>query len=244
MKEWELFEPVRKLFEAAGYDVNAEVRDCDVTAVKDGELVIAELKKNLSVALLAQGVKRQRCGADVYIAVPKPGRYSPKKMRDTFAVIKKLELGLIFVNLLGDNSYAEIVFEPREYRRPKNDAKKRRAIFEEIGGRTDDVNIGGVTGRKIATAYTEKCIHIACILDKYGPLSPKQVREAGGDEKCRNILYFNVYGWFERVGRGVYGITLEGRRGLMEYPELERYYTELVEAHDGRQKAKDNTGLL
>ena len=59
-REWELFEPVRRLFAERGYSVNAEVRDCDVTAVKNDELVIIELKTSLSVALLAQGVKRQR----------------------------------------------------------------------------------------------------------------------------------------------------------------------------------------
>lgn len=39
----------------------------------------------------------------------------------------------------------------------------------------------------------------------------------------------NVYGWFEKVDRGVYAITEKGRREIMEYPELEKYYTELIE---------------
>lgn len=226
MKEYELFEPVKKLFEAGGYSVNAEVKNCDLTAVKDGELVIAELKTGLSATLLAQCVKRQKCGAKVYAAVPKPKNFSPKRMRDTFEVLKKLELGLILVTVRGGCSFAEEVFAPSEYRRPSCNAKKRREIMTEINGRTEDVNIGGVTRRKIATAYTEKCINIACILDKYGPLSPKAIREAGGDEKCAGILRLNAYGWFEKVSRGVYGITLDGRRGLMDYPELERYYTD------------------
>ena len=29
--------------------------------------------------------------------------------------------------------------------------------------------------------------------------------------------------------KGVYGITTEGRKGLLEYPELEKYYTELLQ---------------
>ena len=86
MKESELYEPVKRLFEGGGYSVNAEVRDCDVTAVRNDELIIIELKTNLSVALLAQGLKRQRCGADVYVAVPKPKNYSPKKLKDVFYV--------------------------------------------------------------------------------------------------------------------------------------------------------------
>lgn len=74
----ELFPPVRDLFVKRGYKVNAEVRDCDVTATKDDEFIIIELKKNLSVTLLAQGLKRLKTGADVYIAVPKPKKYSLK----------------------------------------------------------------------------------------------------------------------------------------------------------------------
>ena len=106
MTEKELFPPVRDLFVKRGYKVNAEVRDCDVTATKDDEFIIIELKKNLSVTLLAQGLKRLKTGADVYIAVPKPKKYSLKKFRNTFAVIKKLELGLIFVSVRGSHSFA------------------------------------------------------------------------------------------------------------------------------------------
>ena len=229
MRESELFDPVRRLFAERGYSVNAEVRDCDVTAVKNDELVIIELKTSLSVALLAQGVKRQRCGAEVYVAVPKPKNYSPKKLKDTFYLLKKLELGLIFVTVRGEYSFAEIIQNPMEYKRPAKNLKRRREILAEIGGRTVDVNVGGVNNRKIATAYTEKCINIACILDKYGPLSPKDIRSKGGDEKCAVILRMNVYGWFEKIDRGVYAITKEGRKGLLDYPELEKYYTDKLE---------------
>lgn len=227
MEEKDLYGPVHDLFERAGYKVNAEVKDCDVTALKDGELVIIELKKNLSVALLAQGLRRQKTGAKVYVAVPKPKNYSPRKYKDTLYVLKKLELGLIFVSLRGFYSFAEIIYEPKEFFPPvRKNTEKRKEILKEIDGRTVDTNTGGVTGRKIATAYTEKCIHIACILDMYGELSPKQVREFGGDERSGAILLNNVYGWFEHVDKGLYGITLEGRKGLLEYPELEKYYTE------------------
>ena len=35
MTEQELYPPVRNLFVKRGYKVNAEVKDCDMTAVKD-----------------------------------------------------------------------------------------------------------------------------------------------------------------------------------------------------------------
>ena len=228
MTESELYPSVHDLFEKRGYKVNAEVKDCDITAVKGDEFIVVELKKNLSVTLLSQGLKRLRTGADVYIAVPKPKNYSFKKFRDVFSVIKKLELGLIFVSIRGNHSFAEIVFKPQTFKPTTINSLKRKEILNEIDGRTIDTNTGGVTGQKIVTAYTEKCIHIACILDIYGDLSPKEIREKGGSDNTYNILKMNVYGWFHKVSRGIYGITTDGRKGLLEYPELEKYYTELL----------------
>lgn len=228
VSESELYAPVKTLFENMGYQVNAEVKDCDVTAVNGDELIIVELKKNLSVTLLAQGLKRQKSGAVTYVAIPKPKRYSPKTFRDTLYVIKKLELGLIFVTLIGAYSYAEIIYEPQPFKPVKQNKVMMRKIMNEIDGRSIDTNTGGVTGRKIATAYTEKCINIACILDMYGELSPKEVRSYGGDEKCGMIMRMNVYGWFDHVKKGVYAINKAGRKALLEYPELEQYYTEIL----------------
>lgn len=229
MTEKDLYPPVRNLFEKRGYTVNAEVKDCDMTAVKDDEFIIVELKRNLTVTLLGQGLKRQRTGADVFIAVPKPKQYSLKKFRSVFSVIKKLELGLIFVSLRGEHSFAEIVFEPKPFTFMRKDTQKRREIMDEINGRTIETNTGGVTGTKIITAYTEKCIHIACMLDMYGEMSAAEVRKKGGADNAYNILKMNVYGWFEKTGRGIFKITEKGRLDLMEYPELEKYYTELLQ---------------
>lgn len=229
MTEKDLYPPVRNLFEKRGYTVNAEVKDCDMTAVRDDEFIIVELKRNLSVTLLGQGLKRQKTGADVFIAVPKPKQYSLKKFRSVFSVIKKLELGLIFVSLRGEHSFAEIVFEPKPFKFTRRDNQKRKEIMEEINGRTIETNTGGVTGTKIITAYTEKCIHIACMLDMYGEMSAAEIRKRGGADNAYNILKMNVYGWFEKTGRGIFKITEKGRLDLMEYPELEHYYTELLQ---------------
>lgn len=236
MNEKDLYPPVHDLFEKRGYKVNAEVKDCDMTAVKDDEFIIVELKKNLSVALLAQGVKRQKTGADVYVAIPKPKQYSFNKFRSIFSVIKKLELGLIFVSLRGNHSFAEIVIEPKPYTSKYVNRQKRNEIMDEINGRTIDTNTGGVTGTKIVTAYTERCIHVACILDMYGEMSAAQIRSKGGADNTYNILYYNVYGWFKKVDKGIYAITDKGRKGLLDYPELEKYYTELLINEKDKEK--------
>ena len=227
MKEYELFEPVKQLFCNAGYKVNAEVLDCDVTAVKDDELIIIELKRSLSVTLLAQAIERQKTGAKVYIAVPKPSKYSPKRFRETLYVIRKLELGLIFVSLRDDLSFAEIVREPEPFFPVGERRAEKKKILKEISGRAVDNNVGGVTQTKIATAFTEKNIFAACIIEKYGTASPKLVKEITGAD-CTAILGRSYYGWFRRVRTGIYELTQKWEEDQKNYPELTEYYRNKV----------------
>jgi len=74
------------------------------------------------------------------------------------------------------------------------------------------------------TAYKENCIHIACCLEKFGPLSPKNLRELGTGEKTLSILHKNYFGWFERVKRGTYIISEKGKNEIKLYPEIVKYY--------------------
>lgn len=228
MRECDLYESVRELFAGEGYKVNAEVCDCDVTAIKDDELVIIELKLALSVKLFAQALERQKTGAKVYVAVPKPKGFSPRKFRDVLYVIKKLELGLIFVTLRDDFSFAEKVIEPQPFKPVGKRYYERKKIIKEINGRKLDTNTGGVTRKKIATAFTEKCIFIACVLERFGALSPKQISEYIGGEPVGGLLYRNNYGWFDRPQKGVYDINDKCRAEISDYPELLSYYTKKV----------------
>ena len=230
MKEEDLFLPVRQLFEDLGYTVNAEVNNCDVTATKDGELVVVELKKNLTTKLLAQAVARQKTGADVYVAVPKPKNYKPKAYRDTLYMLKKLELGLLFVNLLEGNSFAEVVCDPSPFTGVRVDGRKKTRLLKEINARSVEMNRGGITRKKIITAYTERCIHIACALQKFGEMSAKELSNLGMEHRdVYNSLRGNHYGWFYKVEKGIYALTLKGRRELDGYPELVTYYCALLE---------------
>ena len=101
MKETELYQPVKDLFEGLGYEVFSEVNDIDVVAVKDGEKIVIELKTSFSMKLILQAVKRQKIYEDVYVAVPFPKfkkRFS-KDFKDKEYLLRRLELGLIFVSL-------------------------------------------------------------------------------------------------------------------------------------------------
>jgi hypothetical protein len=228
--EEDLCGPISEHFTKAGYTVRSEVNFCDITAIKEDILVVIELKKNLSVELLAQAVKRQKAADLVYIAVPKPRRMlGTSKWRDICHLLRRLELGLILVSFKGDKSFIEIPVEPIPFDREKSrtmNKRKRESIIKEASGRYNDSNVGGSRGRKLVTTYRESAIFVACALRSLGPLTPKMLRSVGTDEKKTTaILSENHYGWFERIERGIYGITERGKKALEEYPELVKYYS-------------------
>ena len=102
--------------------------------------------------------------------------------------------------------------------------KRRTKIIDEINGRQGDYNVGGSHRTKIMTAYKENCIHIACCMERFGPLSPKGLREMGTGEKTYTILYENYYGWFERIRRGTYSLTENGLNEFTDNKVLADFY--------------------
>src|SRR5690554_5480577 len=105
--ESDLSQPIIELLEAQGYRVRSEVRDCDIAATKDNQLVVVELKRNLSVTLLGQAVDRQRFADAVYVAVPKPKRHNGSRWRETIHLLRRLELGLLLVSFRGERALVE-----------------------------------------------------------------------------------------------------------------------------------------
>lgn len=230
--ETDLYEPIRKHFTKSGFEVNGEVHHCDMTAVKEDELIIIELKLSLNVDLLVQATNRQRLTDLVYIAIPKP-KYNlrSKKWQDICNLIRRLELGLIIVSFLKTGAKMDIILSPKPFDRLKSmqrNKKKRENLIKEIQGRHGDHNVGGSHKTKIMTAYKETSIHIATLLHRFGPLSPKALRQMGTGEKTLTILNKNYYGWFEKIKRGTYNISEKGKNELVEYPKIVKYYTELI----------------
>lgn len=231
-QEADLYKPIQRYFVREGYEVYGEVKDCDMAAVKEDEIIVIELKLNLSVDLLIQATKRQRITDQVYIAIPKPKSYNRRSKRwtDVCHLVRRLELGLIMVSFSGNRKKVEIIFHPSPFNRRKN-KWKRDNLLKEINGRSADYNIGGSNRTKIMTAYKENCIQIATYLQEYGELSPKKLKQLGTGEKTSSILTKNFYGWFHRVRRGIYTITEKGKEELTEFPELIQYYLHKVDEH-------------
>lgn len=227
--EEDLCRPVKEYFLSEGYKVLCEVNYCDIVGEKNDELIVVELKKNLSVELLSQAVKRQKFADAVYIAVPKPKRMmATSKWKDLCHLLRRLELGLILVSFKEETSFIEVPIQPVPFQREKSvnmNKKKRTSIIKEINGRHIDMNVGGSKGKKLVTAYRESSIYIACCILKFGPLSPKKLKELGCDsKKTASILAKNFYGWFERIDRGVYDISNQCREELDSYKALKEYF--------------------
>jgi len=229
INESDLFESIQHYLVKQGYSVKAEVLHCDITAVKDDELVVIELKKSLNISLLIQAANRQKFADSVYVAIPKkPNKKLPRSFKGACHLLKRLELGLIFVTFFKTRTTVEIIFHPSEYNKRKSH-KVRRSIIREISGRTGNFNTGGSTRKKIITAYRESVIQIACFLDRYNELSPARLQQFGTSKKTQRILYDNHYGWFERIKRGVYSLHPQGKKALEQFPDLVEHYQKIID---------------
>ena len=208
--ESDLYAPVKALLEGQGYVVKGEVRGCDVVAVRGAEPpVVVELKRAFGLGLVLQGVDRLALTDLVYLAV---GQW-PKQMKNVKKLCRRLGLGLIVVG--GDK--ADVVIDPAPYLPRKNKRKVGRMLGEHAR-RVGDPNLGGQAMRApLMTAYRQQALRCAELLALNGPMKLAAMRAAADVPNVASILQSDVYGWFERVERGVYTITPKGRQGLERF---------------------------
>ena len=212
-KETDLYEPIRTFLEEEGYQVQAEVKNCDIAAVKDGQLLIVELKKAFSLKLVYQGLERQSLTEQVFVAIPRPKKGAREKSwKDMLKLLKRLELGLLTVALDSPLKTVDVVLEPSDSLAWKN-RKKREKLQAELENRQVDGNVGGMTRRKIMTAFREKSIRLACLLEREGQVSTATLRERGMEEYLP-LLGRNYDKWFGRVEKGVYTLSEKGKEAL------------------------------
>ena len=241
LAETDLAAPLCDWLIGQGYTVRSEVRDCDIAALRGDELLIIEIKKALNLALVVQAVQRQRMTDIVYVAIPRPPNKWKwwKESRGVFHLLRRLELGLILVSPFNGGPPVDVIFPPRPLARRKR-APSRRAVLAEITGRVADFNTAGSTRTKLVTAYRENAVHIACCLLQKGAMTPAALRAMGTGPKTQSILYTNVYGWFERKGKGMYALSARGRKELAEHPGLTGHYKALVKGRPPAPRAGRN----
>lgn len=220
--ETELYEPIKSYFENIGFNVKAEVKSCDLTAIKDNTLLIVELKTSFNLKLVYQALERKTVTPLVYVAIPRPKNFRTKSAKMMIKLLKEIKIGLITVGIESDFKSVDIVLEPENGKITNN--KKRKQILTEFERRKTDFNIGGEKSKgRIITAYREKSVEIACLAEKLGKITPKIARELSSAEKPESILQTNCYKWFERIKKGTYVLSTEGKNALEDL-----YFSDLV----------------
>ena len=225
MRETDLYPAIKHLLEKQGYDVKAEVNDCDVVAVRDDEPpIVVELKLSFSLPLLIQAIDRQSLTDDVYIAIPKPtkkagGAMWKRNKRGLLKLCHRLGIGLITVDLKKTKGRAaEIHCDPLPVT-PRKNKRRTGRLLKEFSQRVGDPNIGGSNKCKIITSYRQDALRCLSFIDAQGAVRLKEIREKTSVERAGGILQKDHYGWFERVERGVYGITPQGKNALATFSE-------------------------
>ena len=217
VKESDLYPPVKAYLAAQGYDVKAEIGDCDLMAVRGEEPpVVVELKLTFSLTLVMQGVARQRLFDDVYLAVPVSGDRGWKlRYRDIIRLCRRLGLGLLAVREDG----VEAHLDPGDYQ-PRKQKRRIGRLLKEFERRVGDPNQGGTTGVKRMTAYRQDALRCAIHLHAEGPTKASLVAAATGVRRAAAIMRDDHYGWFERVARGIYAVTPNGAKGLKAHADM------------------------
>ena len=196
--------------------MKGEIGGCDVLAIRDGEpplLVICELKQRFNLELVLQGVDRATACDEVWLAARVSARGAGRESDARFRnLCRRLGFGLLGV---ADNDTVEVIVSP-EAPQPRREPKRRSRLIAEHRKRKGDPALGGSTRAPIMTAYRQQALACASELAD-GPRKVRELRERCPD--VGKIMLNNVYGWFERADRGIYGLTEAGHAALKRWPQ-------------------------
>lgn len=220
MQESDLYPPVKQFLEGQGYRVKAEIHDCDVLALRgDEEPVIIELKLALNLSVLLQAVDRVGLSPKVYVGVPSACGALRRRRRQVLKLFRMLGLGLLAIDPAAPAGRIDVLLDPGPYT-PRRAHRKRERLLGEFVRRVGDPNLGGCeTRRGIMTAYRQRALRIGRFLKANGATKASGLARLLEEPKARDILYRNVYGWFERRGAGIYELSPRGEREIVLWEE-------------------------
>jgi hypothetical protein len=211
--EQALYGPVKAFIERLGYEVKGEIGGCDLVGVGPGEppvLIIGELKERFSLELVLQAVDRAAACDEVWLAARLSRRGRGREADPRFRnLCRRLGFGLIGVT---ESGQVELLLSPAAPA-PRRDPRRRSRLVEEHRRRRGDPTPGGGSRSPIMTAYRQRALACAAAIAE-GACRPRELKPIAADVAA--ILRRNVYGWFERLERGVYGLTDRGRAALAQ----------------------------
>jgi hypothetical protein len=214
--ETSLYLPVKRFLEALDFTVKGEIGGCDVLAIQEGEpplLVVCELKQRFNLELVLQGVDRAGACDEIWLAARVSargkGRESDARFRN---LCRRLGFGLLGVT---DRGEVQVLVSPAAPA-PRRDPKRRSRLVLEHRKRQGDPVTGGSTRVPQMTAYRQQALACAAAMT-LGPRRPRDLKLT--IPEAAKILEGNVYDWFVRVERGLYGLTDKGRVALERWPQ-------------------------
>jgi len=230
-KESDLYAPLKLYLEAQGYDVQGEVKGCDLVAVRGDDFLVVEMKKSFNLKLLVQATTRQKVCSSVYMAFPvTKSIQSRRRLNEIKALAKRLHLGLMLVHDRPSGLVVEVPLLP-DFQVFRTDVKAQKALAKEFFAREHSVNTGGIVKQRIITAHREKALNLVAFLKLHGPSSVATLKDYTGDKQIGSLLSVNHYGWFERVARGTYSINENSQEDFRKYDSLLSFYTNRASAY-------------
>lgn len=212
MSEIDLYLPVKRFLEAQGYVVKGEIGECDILALRDDDPpVIVELKTGFSLQLVLQGIDRQAVTDAVYLAFPPPKR---RQYGDVLKLCRRLGLGVLIVT----GEHVEALADPLPYQ-PRKVPKRKVRLLKEFARRVGDTTKGGSARGPRMTAYRQDALRCAAFIKSHGPSKPAVLRKNACVAKAPAMLLSDVYGWFQRIERGVYGLSPKGEQALVIFAD-------------------------
>ncbi|WP_378951510.1 DUF2161 domain-containing phosphodiesterase [Mesorhizobium sp. ANAO-SY3R2] len=216
MHETALYGPVKGFLEGLGFEVKGEIGSCDLVALSADAppvVVVCELKLQFNLELVLQAVDRAAAADEIWLAARMSRRGKGRESDKRFRILcRRLGFGLLGVL---DNDRVEVLLSPIAPA-PRRDPKRRSRLIDEHRRRQGDPVAGGSTRSPIMTAYRQDALRCAAGLAS-GPLRPRDLAQTVS--RAPKILLDNVYGWFVRIERGVYGLTDSGRAALQRWPQ-------------------------
>lgn len=155
MKESDLYEPIKDLFESKGYDVYAEVTvrytggRIDIVAAAPPAYTAIEMKTTLSVELIAQAIERKNVFPLVYIAIPYPKKRK-QISRWLLDYLKAEGIGIIYVYNSYNTNFAAIHLGAK-WRKPRYG--RRVDLTKILREEHKTWAVGGTNGGGYVTPY-------------------------------------------------------------------------------------------